>query len=391
MPIVRIRLLAFGVASIHQAEILFHQRIAQKMSRNIARVGRRRRVMNEEIMSASALGIAARGREEDRMEPGDTPRYGAGANIENHPQVTDYVPRRYRVIALYLLLALGVATLGEVLALKAATLAEWTQVVTPETIFGQVTSGLLAWVSVVTLLVSACYARLILSLRRHRVDDSRGRYRIWRWASWAGVALSLNAMIGAHSIIAVMAGHFTGMSILPGNVLWWLVPTALLGGWMMLKMILDASESRMALSCYVLAAISLIVAGIFCVWSPSWALDYQTTLTRMLPVIAHVFLMTGTLLFARYVVLDVQGLIEHQSSSQPSSHELSVTSDDEDALQQGKADDVSKGTSDHDLQTESSWVDGSEPDDNYEEQENRRLSKADRKRLRKQKQRRRAA
>ena len=30
----------------------------------------------------------------------DAPRYSDAAGVENHPQITDFVPRRYRTIAL---------------------------------------------------------------------------------------------------------------------------------------------------------------------------------------------------------------------------------------------------------------------------------------------------
>ena len=73
------------------------------MAHNAARAGRRRRVLNEEALTASAMGITARSGSDLSRAGGDTPRYGAGANIENHPQITDYVPRRYRVIVLAML------------------------------------------------------------------------------------------------------------------------------------------------------------------------------------------------------------------------------------------------------------------------------------------------
>lgn len=360
------------------------------MSRNIARVGRRRRVLNEEIMSASALGITARGHEEDGMEPGDTPRYGAGANIENHPQVTDYVPRRYRAIALYLLGALLLVAAGELLALNAAALAAWAQVVSPEAISSQLASGLFAWTSATVLLVAACYSRLILSLRRHRVDDNRGRYRIWRWFSLASVALSLNAMMGAHALVAPVVGHFTGWSFLSGNVLWWLVPSVLCGGWLMLKLMFESRECRAALACYLLASLLLAAGGVASVWIPAWAAAYHETILRLFPVVANCLLMTGTLTFARYVVLDVQGLIEHRESAKSQAvPELAISTTDRSEEEKQQPEHCKQDTLEEAEQN--TWVDGSEPEEGYEEQGNRRLSKAERKRLRKQKQRRKAA
>ena len=68
------------------------------MARNNGRWGRLRRVLNEDLSTTSV----AYGTTDADRTPGDTPRYGAGANIENHPQVTDYVPRRFRVMGFIL-------------------------------------------------------------------------------------------------------------------------------------------------------------------------------------------------------------------------------------------------------------------------------------------------
>src|SRR5262252_8477665 len=62
------------------------------------RSDRRRRVLKEEVLSASAR---AKSRSNDRDDAGeDAPRYSEAAGVENHPQVTDFVPRRYSTIAM---------------------------------------------------------------------------------------------------------------------------------------------------------------------------------------------------------------------------------------------------------------------------------------------------
>lgn len=71
----------------------------------MARVGRRRRVFNDEVRNASGMAAASYGGE---LDP-DVPRYGEQANIENHPQVTDFVPRRELAGCLMLLAGIGTA------------------------------------------------------------------------------------------------------------------------------------------------------------------------------------------------------------------------------------------------------------------------------------------
>ncbi len=69
------------------------------MSRFLGRDSRRRRVLNEDALSASTAHLALRAVTPD--EPSDgTPRYSEAAGVEHHPQVTDFVPRKFRTIGM---------------------------------------------------------------------------------------------------------------------------------------------------------------------------------------------------------------------------------------------------------------------------------------------------
>ncbi len=349
------------------------------MSLNTARLGRRRRVLNEEVLTAgSAIGIAAR--TDLARSSGDTPRYGEGANIENHPQITDYVPRRFRAIAALLLGGLFVAAAGEMIARHADRLSSLTGVVSPAEITAIFSDGLIAWTSATALLMAACLAKLIFSLRRHRVDDSRGRYRIWRLAAFAAVALSLNSVVRGHEVVARVLGHFSGWSLLPEHAGWWLLPATIFGGWLLITLIREAAECRSASTVYSLALICFAVAGLsYCGWMPAALDNLQGTADRLLPVIGNLFLLTGSLLFARYVVLDVQGLIDHGEA---------IKSMGQSSRDPGKS---KNSGEDSPAKRETAWVDGSEQESDDHPQEGRRLSKVERKRLRKQKSRNQAA
>jgi len=338
------------------------------MAHNTARMGRRRRVLKEEVLTASSTL-----REDLVSPPGDTPRYGVGANIENHPQVTDLVPRKFRSIALVLGLGLSVGLLAELAAHHSENLSSLVPTLSAAEITTVFSNQLVLWTSAATLLIAACYTRLIFSLRRHRVDDVRGRYRMWKTASWAAVALSLNTVIGGHTIVARTLGHFTPWSVLPENAGWWLAAAAIVGGTLLLKLIFDVAECRAAMLVYCLALGCFVVAGAGAAgWSPAWAASSPETMGRALPLAGNLMLLVGSLLFARYVVLDVQGLIPHQAASkqpviskqEPSEEEVQLTAV---------------------IANDNTWVDGSEAESEDESGNTRRLSKAERKRLRKQK------
>ena len=70
----------------------------------MSRGGRRRRVLNDEVRSASGLSLATYQAQHADFE---APRYAEQASVEHHPQVTDFVPRRGR--AVLMTLAAGMA------------------------------------------------------------------------------------------------------------------------------------------------------------------------------------------------------------------------------------------------------------------------------------------
>src|SRR5436853_2973049 len=59
---------------------------------------RRRRVLKDDLLSGSVARTAHRVAPASDAE--DAPRYSDAAGVENHPQVTDFVPRRYGTIAM---------------------------------------------------------------------------------------------------------------------------------------------------------------------------------------------------------------------------------------------------------------------------------------------------
>ena len=334
------------------------------MARNNGRWGRLRRVLNEDLSTSTAIYTGA---DFDRT-PGDTPRYGAGANIENHPQVTDYIPRRRRITALIVLAGVALGLFAETVAYHAVTLSSTLGVSTAE-LTEAFSNRLVNWTTAIALVAAAAYARIVFLLKRHRLDDLRGRYRVWRHVSWLAIALSALLVTSAHTVGAAAVAHLLDMRPLGSEAFWWLLPATLIGGWVMARLIADAAECRLALSSFVIAAACFVGAAVCATfWSPTTGRLDAETLNRVLPLVGCLSVFAGTLLTARYVVLDVQGLIEHPAQ------EVKETSI---APAQGVA--LAVDQADEPVTT---WTDGSEPDDVYDD--DRPLTKAERKRLRKQ-------
>jgi hypothetical protein len=277
------------------------------MAAPMARDGRRRRVLNDEVRTASSLSLAAY---TQASEP-DAPRYGEQASVENHPQITDYVPRRKRAVIVTLLAGLGVAGGAEALRHFAEPVAASLPGAPSSALLSSVAAGATAWTSAVVLLLCAMLAKLIYSLRRHRVDDYAGRYRVWRWIAWGAFLASVNATVGIGQTIAALCMAATGKSLTANGAEWWLAPLAVVSAWIAVRLAFEIGESRSSLVFMLGAATCYAAAGVAALgWSPAnvWA----SVIVGALPLAGHTLALAGLMIFGRYVVLDVQGLIEHK-------------------------------------------------------------------------------
>jgi hypothetical protein len=273
----------------------------------MVRDGRRRRVLNEEVRTASGLSVTAYQAAADD----DAPRYGEQASVEHHPQVTDYVPRRMRTIATTLLAGVAVAAGAQALVHFADVVASLAPGVSASMV-AQFAGGLLAWTSAFVLLLCAMLAKLIYSLRRHRVDDIAGRYRVWQWIVWGTVLVSVNSMTQLHGLVSKLAVAATGMSLTATGAEWWIAPSALIAGWVYVRLVLEPRESRSTVAMIVMAAACYLAAAAGALgWSPTALGVWSGALTFAAPLAGHTIALAGLMIFGRYVVLDVQGLITH--------------------------------------------------------------------------------
>lgn len=319
----------------------------------------------------------------------EAPRYGEMAGVENHPQITDYVPRRKRAVLGTLATGAAVAAAAELLTHAAPHVAA-TGVAPLGPLAAKLAGGLTAWTSAVALLAIAGLARLVWSLRRHRVDDVRGRYRVWRWVAWGSLAGSLNAVVGAHQAISAIAVAMTGWSITAAAAEWWLAPLALVGAWIGVRLAMEMGESRSALSMVAAGTIchGLAAAGMLG-WTPAPLGEWADVLTVSLPLAGHTFALAGMMMFARYVVLDVQGLIDHAPSAakppKPAKKPKAAPAADAETIAMPKVP-AAPAAAKQEPASSPQWDDQDEGED--EDGADHYLSKSERKRLRKQQQRR---
>ena len=373
------------------------------MSRFLGRDSRRRRVLNEEALSASSAHLALRAvTSEEPAE--DAPRYSEVASVEHHPQVTDFFPRRYRTIGALAIVGVAATAAVEALHWFVAPLAGTYGFESGAAFDLAAAGGVAAWLSAVVLALASVTCVLIYSLRRHRIDDFQGRYRVWMAAAVVCALLSVDSVAPVHRLLAAAAAYHTGWTALRGHAAWWLLLAGLPFGWIALRAWLDARESRLAAVTLAAALVSFGVAlashlGI----GPAVAPQYEVMITAGAALLGQWMLLVGVVTYGRFVVLDAQGLIPERRCERTVSKQAKVTKDRE--VKNVTSRSATAGPSGplrsfrESLESSApvgskttEWVDGSEPEsESYDDGDGesayggRKLSKADRKRLRKQK------
>ncbi len=358
---------------------------------------RRRRVLKEEVRSASGPRATVRAAVAD-----DAPRYSDAAGVENHPQVTDFVPRRYSTIALLGLF--GVAAIATTAALHYFALPiAASRGINSSAAFDLTARGnLTEWLAAVVLFMASGFCVLTYSIRRHRIDDYRGRYRVWLAAALACLVLSANSVTGLHELLSDVLTRATGWSTLRAGAAWWMALAGLPLGWVFVRVLLDIRECRIgvallagAAACYGISAVSFLGYG------PSLDAQLQPIATASPLLLAQWLLFTAIVANARFVVLDAQGLITVRQASKAKRAESSTAKQVANKTVQPSSTSGSTNAnlniSRETVQTvktpadSSHWVDGSrferEHYDADEDEESsdgeRKLSKSDRKKLRK--------
>ncbi|MEX0937820.1 MAG: hypothetical protein WDZ59_08155 [Pirellulales bacterium] len=380
---------------------------------SLARPDRRRRVFSDERISSELAGAGADTGHTRKQLPADAARYTAAAAVSQHARVSDLVPRRYRTIAL----GFGV---GAVLIAALETAYAYARPVAAqlgEQAFGALDlasgSSVASWFGAMLLAASALVSGLIYIVRRHRIDDYPGRYRVWLWAAITLAVISLSATSSFHSTLAALTVYASGWTGWRSGTLWWLLPGAAVGLYVGVRVLLDVRECRLGLASLVLATIA---------WSTALVMSLTGSAADVTGVMAasgatlggHLLLLAGLVGYARYVLLDAENLLPPRktaakakaadASKSPARKSTAPAPHFEPRRSETRDGSPAEITSESELETEAQrsrkakrkarqekWVDGrNRIDDPYSEEDTadldrQKLSKAERKRLRKQK------
>lgn len=87
---------------------------------------------------------------------------------------------------------------------------------------------LVDWIGQMSLLSAAAVAISIRQMRRHRLDDFQGRYRAWGWLAVLAVASAATRQLPVDRLVGALASDASGLTLGPDGVGWWLATALVL-------------------------------------------------------------------------------------------------------------------------------------------------------------------
>jgi len=192
-----------------------------------ARRDQRRRLVASWNRSASSEATADTG----PPAPGQVAAYDDAARPERHPGLATRLPTTLGGLVGMSMLILG--GIGGAIALAvsgplfgrpllegggrfAGSLAA-----VKRAMDGNAAIPLHTWLAVLSLLGAATVAGSIKYMRRHRRDDYKGRFRAWGWLATMFTVAAWSGVMPIGSLVAIVTSEATGITLGPGGSGWW--------------------------------------------------------------------------------------------------------------------------------------------------------------------------
>lgn len=241
--------------------------------------------------------------------------YTDAALVENQPRITDFIPQRLWTQSVTILSTL--ASVALVLALYAHSDwgTRWVGEQNLAALHPMTRGSLSSWLSSALLGLAAIGSVAVFSIRRHRIDDYKGRYRVWLAMAAVCVMASIDATTALHRI-PEQALHFVATRYAAGTSLgeypafWWVAFNLAAVVASAARLSVEVRRSAGAAGWVVVAAASYLAAGaveLGFLGTPSPFVDIL--LQAAAKLLADATLLFAITAYARYVYLDSQGIL----------------------------------------------------------------------------------
>jgi len=273
---------------------------------------RRRRLLADEY---AASGMASAGPLVNPLQY-RSQHYGNALFLEEQMRLTDLLPQRLSVIAAIWLG--GLAVIAALLAAyaKTAQLApHWP--VAPLDL--SQSSSLPGWFSAMLLTAATLVALLVYCVRRHRLDDYQGRYRVWLWAAGCLLLVSVDQTAGFHRAVQTLLTAAAGTPLLGDGQIWWILPYGFLLSAVGVRLLIDVWESRLATAALAAAVVCYAVALAARLQAIQLPEQIQQALTlHGAQLVGNLMVLTTMLLYGRHAMLDATGQLPARAAESDS-------------------------------------------------------------------------
>jgi hypothetical protein len=224
-----------------------------------------------------------------------------------------YLPRRRLGLAIWLLVGL-IAITG--LVVLFGQLAAWRPLLGSGNLVAcdfSARGNLVAWFSSMSLAMAGVVSLAIYSVRQHRMDDYRGCFTVWLWASGCFWLASLDATAGLHQLVMGVCVHLAGTELGGDGSLWWIAAYALVFGPLAARLAFELCPSRVSLLALAAAGTAFLLAAAFQLDHALWGLA-PAAAGRLAIILRTASFLLGTWLvlvclvaYARFVFSDALG------------------------------------------------------------------------------------
>jgi hypothetical protein len=271
-------------------------------------------LLAEEIYNGDSLTVSSNS-SGDPTVANRSDHYPDATFLDEQLRMMDLVPRRLIILAMWLAAGLAIISGLEVLH-------GWQCELSAAVAGGQFaafdltrTGCLGSWFSSLLLLAASASAALTYTIRRHRTDDYRGRYRIWLWAALCCLFAATDVAADLDDSFRQIMIHSTNTRIWGDGTLWWIIPYVLVLGTFGSRLVLDMRPCRLSITAFSLAAAGYLVAasmelGLFSIGDAVRTVMFKAGAAMF----GHLMLLMSMVLNARYVILDAEGLLPVRES-----------------------------------------------------------------------------
>lgn len=284
---------------------------------------RHRRVLHDTLLTTPvtlATGVGRRRSSRSRYATegyvGQSENYGDAMLLESQNRLTDLVPIHPMLLALVFVAGFGMVILLVGLYLWMSQSGQPLGRIAALDLADR--GSLASWFCSLTLALAAATAGLVYTVRRHKLDDYRGHYRIWLWSATCWLLLSIDATANLHDAFGQIMIWLTGTRLFGGPATWWLAVFGFMIAAVSLRLLVDMRHCWSSAAALIATAICFTISLAFHFgWMPTLPLKWPAVESEVHAVAINkgafmsgsFLLLTAMIWHARYVILDAEGLL----------------------------------------------------------------------------------